>query len=161
MSSLAIVDLARPDVAIVPLDQAQLCQDCDAITAACNGRCLRCGSQALLSLATVLNRETFDGRDVSEAPCYSAAIAQEYLQYAMQQILDGKPRTEPVWPLRRDYWEPCESPVDNLVKARALIARQIDQELRKAALKRGSASESGEDHYREVGMDHPGWESNG
>ena len=60
MSSLAIVDLARPDVAIVPLDQAQLCQDCNAITAALNGRCLRCGSQSLLNLASVLNRKTED-----------------------------------------------------------------------------------------------------
>ena len=57
MSSLAIVDLACPEMAIVPLEQAQLCQDCEAITAAPNGRCQRCGSRALLSVAKVLNRE--------------------------------------------------------------------------------------------------------
>ncbi len=63
MSSRAIVDLARPDVAIVLLDQAQLCQDCNAITAAQNGRCLRCGSQSLLSVASVLNRKTEEAHD--------------------------------------------------------------------------------------------------
>lgn len=50
-------ELARAHVAIVPLDQARLCVDCEAITAAHNGGCLRCGSQSLLSLASVLNRK--------------------------------------------------------------------------------------------------------
>jgi hypothetical protein len=56
--SYGIVDLSNAGAPILMLDQAQLCQDCNAITAASGGRCLRCGSQALLSLAGVLNRST-------------------------------------------------------------------------------------------------------
>ena len=56
--SYGIVDLSNAQMPIVMLDQAQLCQDCNAITAARNGHCLRCDSQALLSLAVVLNRST-------------------------------------------------------------------------------------------------------
>lgn len=51
-----IVDLSSPSTPIVLLDQAQLCQDCDAISAAPNGACARCSSKSLLSLARVLNR---------------------------------------------------------------------------------------------------------
>ena len=42
---------------IVELTEAHLCQDCDAIAAAPQDCCVRCGSRALLSLSTVLNRE--------------------------------------------------------------------------------------------------------
>lgn len=52
------LDLADAAAAIVPLASAELCIDCEAITEARNGRCGRCGSRALLSLAKVLNRET-------------------------------------------------------------------------------------------------------
>jgi uncharacterized paraquat-inducible protein A len=48
---------------VVELEAAQLCQDCSAITAAQNGRCLRCGSRALLALASVLNRKTEEAHD--------------------------------------------------------------------------------------------------
>jgi hypothetical protein len=41
----------------VPLQFASLCLDCEFITCA-NGRCLSCGSSALLSLARMLNGET-------------------------------------------------------------------------------------------------------
>jgi hypothetical protein len=61
--SYGIVDLSNASAPIVMLDQAQLCQDCNAITAATGGHCLRCGSQALLALATVLNREVTEARD--------------------------------------------------------------------------------------------------
>ncbi len=39
---------------LVPLQQANLCLDCEAITAA-HTNCLCCGSQALLSIARILN----------------------------------------------------------------------------------------------------------
>ncbi|UWZ84626.1 hypothetical protein [Occallatibacter riparius] len=55
--SYVVVDMADPGASIVMLAVAQLCQDCEAITAAGNGRCARCGSQSLLSIAKVLNRE--------------------------------------------------------------------------------------------------------
>ena len=48
---------------IIELCDAQLCQDCEAITAPQNGRCGRCGSQSLLSLASVLNRRAEGERD--------------------------------------------------------------------------------------------------
>lgn len=44
-------------LAAVPLDVAHLCQDCSLITAAAGGHCT-CGSQSLLRLASILNRET-------------------------------------------------------------------------------------------------------
>ena len=61
--SYGIVDLSNAGAPIVMLDQAQLCQDCNAITAARTGQCLRCGSQSLLSLANVLNRKTEESSD--------------------------------------------------------------------------------------------------
>lgn len=41
---------------IIQLDVAMLCADCDAITSAPHGACVRCGSLALLPLARILNR---------------------------------------------------------------------------------------------------------
>jgi hypothetical protein len=41
---------------VVDLPVAQVCQDCNGISAAPNGLCARCGSQSLLALANVLNR---------------------------------------------------------------------------------------------------------
>jgi hypothetical protein len=43
---------------VVPLQQANLCLDCDAISAA-HTRCLVCGSQALLSIARALSRPNY------------------------------------------------------------------------------------------------------
>jgi predicted ATP-dependent serine protease len=54
--SYGIVDLSNSRAPIVMLGQAQLCQDCEAISSAPTGTCERCGSFALLSLASVLNR---------------------------------------------------------------------------------------------------------
>jgi hypothetical protein len=65
--SYGIVDLSNAGAPIVMLDQAHLCQDCDAITAAHNGHCLRCGSQSLLALANVLNRDSSKLLKISEA----------------------------------------------------------------------------------------------
>jgi hypothetical protein len=59
--SYGIVDLSNAAAPIVMLDQAHLCQDCNAITAAPNGHCLRCGSQSLLAIANVLNRDVEGG----------------------------------------------------------------------------------------------------
>ena len=41
----------------VPLTRAYLCQDCNSI-GNCSGHCPACGSQALMGLAGVLNRES-------------------------------------------------------------------------------------------------------
>jgi ribosomal protein L40E len=41
---------------IIPLGQAVLCADCDAISSSRDGRCRACGSEAI-SLARVLNRK--------------------------------------------------------------------------------------------------------
>jgi hypothetical protein len=43
----------------VPLVQANLCLDCEAITAA-NTNCLACGSRALLNVARVLSQPSSD-----------------------------------------------------------------------------------------------------
>ena len=40
---------------LVPLQAASLCLDCEIITAA-HGRCIACGSAALLNIARALNR---------------------------------------------------------------------------------------------------------
>lgn len=42
------------ELSLVPLQQANLCLDCEAITAA-HTNCLCCGSQALLNIARILN----------------------------------------------------------------------------------------------------------
>lgn len=55
--SYEIVDLSDAGAACVPLKKAQLCMDCEAITEGADGRCGVCGSQALLGLAKVLDRE--------------------------------------------------------------------------------------------------------
>ena len=55
--SYEIVDLSDDGAACVPLKKAQLCIDCEAITDGADGRCGVCGSQALLSIARVLDRE--------------------------------------------------------------------------------------------------------
>lgn len=61
MSASVGANNERLNAPVVFLDHAQLCQDCEAITDAPEGRCLRCDSRALLSLASVLNRkETSD-----------------------------------------------------------------------------------------------------
>ncbi len=49
------------NIDLVPLRQASLCLDCEAITAA-HTTCLCCGSQALLNVARILNEKTFTGR---------------------------------------------------------------------------------------------------
>ena len=46
--------MASTNVSFVPLQQAFLCLDCEAITPA-NKTCLACGSHALLNIARVLN----------------------------------------------------------------------------------------------------------
>jgi rRNA maturation endonuclease Nob1 len=53
-----VIDLADAHAAIVPLAKAQLCVDCEAIGDAPEGCCRACGSRSLLSLKTVLDRET-------------------------------------------------------------------------------------------------------
>ena len=45
------------DLSIVPLKQANLCLDCEMITAA-QTHCVACGSAALMNLARTLNGET-------------------------------------------------------------------------------------------------------
>lgn len=45
------------NISLVPLQQANLCLDCEAITAA-HTTCLCCGSQALLNIARILNHRT-------------------------------------------------------------------------------------------------------
>jgi hypothetical protein len=55
--SAPVITLDAAKLATVDLPVAQLCQDCNTISAAPNGCCVRCGSQSLLSLAKVLNRE--------------------------------------------------------------------------------------------------------
>jgi hypothetical protein len=47
------------DINLVPLQQASLCLDCEAITAA-HTTCLCCGSQALLNVARILDHKVFD-----------------------------------------------------------------------------------------------------
>lgn len=51
------------DVNLVPLQQASLCLDCEAITAA-HTSCLCCGSQALLNIARILSEKVFDARPI-------------------------------------------------------------------------------------------------
>jgi hypothetical protein len=53
--SYGIVDLAHADEPIVMLDRAHLCEDCNGISAAPQGCCLKCGSRSLLSIANALN----------------------------------------------------------------------------------------------------------
>lgn len=48
---------------VVPLERAQLCLDCESITAAEHGQCECCGSRSLLGLARVLNREETYGEE--------------------------------------------------------------------------------------------------
>lgn len=43
-------------VEIIPIDQAVLCADCNAITRATNGHCLACGSASIVQLEKLLNR---------------------------------------------------------------------------------------------------------
>lgn len=43
--------------AVIALAEAQLCQDCNFISAAPLGACARCASKALLALAPVLDRK--------------------------------------------------------------------------------------------------------
>jgi hypothetical protein len=50
----------------VPLQQASLCLDCEGITAA-HTTCLCCGSQALLSVARILDEKTFDATRAEDA----------------------------------------------------------------------------------------------
>jgi hypothetical protein len=49
----------RHEINLVPLQQASLCLDCEAITAG-HTTCLCCGSQALLNIARILNQRVFD-----------------------------------------------------------------------------------------------------
>jgi rRNA maturation endonuclease Nob1 len=60
MMAAAMVLELPPEVAraeIVMLGEAQLCEDCTAISPAPEGVCLKCGSRALMALAAVVNRE--------------------------------------------------------------------------------------------------------
>jgi len=54
------------NISLVPLQQANLCLDCEAITAA-HTNCLCCGSQALLNIARILNHRTAHAR-VAKSP---------------------------------------------------------------------------------------------
>jgi hypothetical protein len=49
----------KHEINLVPLQQASLCLDCEAITAA-HTICLCCGSQALLNIARILSERVFD-----------------------------------------------------------------------------------------------------
>jgi hypothetical protein len=49
----------KHEINLVPLQQASLCLDCEAITAA-HTTCLCCGSQALLNIARILSHRVFD-----------------------------------------------------------------------------------------------------
>jgi hypothetical protein len=49
------------NISLVPLQQANLCLDCEAITAA-HTNCLCCGSQALLNIARILNHRAANVR---------------------------------------------------------------------------------------------------
>jgi len=50
-------------VSFVPFQLASLCLDCELITPAPQGRCLACGSVAVLSIARTLNQ-----RDTKRTP---------------------------------------------------------------------------------------------
>lgn len=50
--------VTAPKFDVLMLAEAQLCEDCTAITRAPFGACERCGSESLLALRGVLNRET-------------------------------------------------------------------------------------------------------
>ena len=49
-------------VEIIPIGQAVLCADCDAVTRATNGHCLACGSKAVVPLEKLLNRQITEAR---------------------------------------------------------------------------------------------------
>ena len=53
------VALAQPDVQSVRLEDAVLCEDCGWITAAWNGGCALCGSQAVLRHSLPAFRPSF------------------------------------------------------------------------------------------------------
>jgi hypothetical protein len=44
-------------VEIIPISQAVLCGNCDAVTRAKNGHCLACGSGSIVQLEKLLNRQ--------------------------------------------------------------------------------------------------------
>jgi len=48
--------MSTSDLSFVPLQQASLCLDCEMITRA-HGRCMACGSTALLGIARTLSRQ--------------------------------------------------------------------------------------------------------
>lgn len=61
----------------------------------------------------------------SAACCYVQAAERAPFVHAL--LGGGPPDT---WPFEKTWWKPSASPIDNLVKAGALIAAEIDRLLR-------------------------------
>jgi len=53
-------------VEIIPIDQAVLCADCDAITRAKNDHCLACGSKSIMHVERLLMARTASGISTSK-----------------------------------------------------------------------------------------------
>jgi len=75
-------------ISAVPLQHANLCMDCEAITAAPTN-CLACGSRALLSIARVLNQRALAEPAQREVP----AILQITVPSVRQRVVSWKERS--------------------------------------------------------------------
>jgi hypothetical protein len=94
--SAPVITLDPVRLACVDLQPAHLCQDCNGITAAPNGRCARCGSQSLLSLAGVLNRVS-DPAPVHPVECRISIGGEEwsYVQEMMRKLAQEAQERDP------------------------------------------------------------------
>lgn len=64
-------------------------------------------------------------RSHTQAELTRAAIC--YADEAARQVADHRFGPTPTWPWAIGWWKPKKNPLDNLVKAGALIAAEIDR----------------------------------
>lgn len=67
--------------------------------------------------------EHADGQLVEAAMCYARSSVR--MLFGMAKLALVFPRHN--WPWEQHWWKPSEDPIDNLVKAGALIAAEIDR----------------------------------
>ncbi|HYA24124.1 MAG TPA: hypothetical protein VEF05_08180 [Terriglobales bacterium] len=69
------------NVSFVPLQLASLCLDCELITPAPQGRCMACGSVAVLGIARTLNQRAMKRAPRSDDPVFANVTSRHPVSY--------------------------------------------------------------------------------